>query len=348
MTQTISQTMMRALVQDTYGGPEVLRPAAVPQVEPGPGQVRVRVHASSVNARDWHLMRGEPKIARLLDRSVFGRHAPKVTIRGTDFAGRVDAVGRGVTRWTPGDRVFGEADAAWAEAVIADESAVAAVPEGITMEHAAVLPLAGTTALLCLCSAEAHAGQRLLINGASGGVGTFALQIAHGMGLHVTAVCSTRNAAQARALGADAVVEYDRNDFCKAPQRYDIVLDLVGNRALRDLRRLVRRDGTLVLSGGGVPGAGRWLGPIGLLLRAQLLARLPGPRIITPRAVPTAAQLEELAELVRSGAVTPAIDRAFDLDEGAAAVRYMETTHPRGKVALSIADDPDRGSSDRE
>jgi NADPH:quinone reductase-like Zn-dependent oxidoreductase len=341
MTHMLSQTMMRALVQETYGGPEVMRTAKVPQPEPGPGQVRVRVHASSVNARDWHLMRGGPKIARLLDRNVFGRHTPKVAIRGTDFAGCVDAVAPDVTGWVPGDRVFGEADAAWAEAVIADASRIAAVPDGVSMTQAAAVPLAGATALLCLHSAPAHAGQRVLINGASGGVGTFALQIAHSMGLRITAVCSARNAAQARALGAEAVVEYDRDDFCKTRERYDIVLDLVGTRALRDLRRLVRRDGALILSGGGVPGSGRWFGPIGMLLRAQLLAQLPGPRIITPRAEPTAGQLEELAALLQSGAVVPPIDRSFDLHEAADAIRYMETTHPRGKVVIAIADHAD-------
>jgi NADPH:quinone reductase-like Zn-dependent oxidoreductase len=343
MTQAMSQTLMRASIQDTYGGPDVLRAAAVPKPDPGPGQVLVLVHASSVNARDWHLMRGEPRAARLLDSSVFGRHAPKIPIRGTDVAGVVEEVGHDVTQWAVGDRVFGEADAAWAELVVADEDRLAAVPDGVPLEHAAVLPLAGATALLCLRSADASAGQRLLVNGASGGVGTFAVQIAHSLGLDITAVCSARNAAQARQLGADAVVEYDSEDFCDTSHRYDIVLDLVGNRGVRELRRLVHREGTLVLSGGGVPGTGRWFGPIGTLLRAQLLAHLPGPRIITPRAIPTTADLDALAELVSSGAVDPVIDRSFYLSQAADALRYMETTHPRGKVGISIQIDTGDG-----
>ena len=328
---------MRALVQDRYGAPDVLRVRDVPRPVPHQGQVLVRVAASSVNARDWHVMRGEPRLARLLDRSVFARRSPRVSIRGTDFAGTVVAVGPGVARWRPGDRIFGEADAAWAEYVVAGQDAVAAVPDDLSAEEAASLPLAGTTALMCLSAANPQAGDRLLVNGASGGVGTLALQLARERGLHVTAVCSARNAAQARLLGADAVIDYAVDDFCLIAEQYDVIVDLVGNRSVRSLRNLVHPSGTLVLSGGGAPGTGRYLGPIGLLVRAQLVARTPGPRIVAPQARPTTAQLESLAAMARRGALVPVIERSFDLADGAAAVRYVETEHARGKVLVTIA-----------
>ena len=329
-----AERTMKALVQDRYGGPDVLRLAAVRRPVPQRGQVLVRVEASSVNARDWHVMRGEPRVARLLDRSVFARTAPTVPIRGTDFAGTVVAVGDGVTRWRTGDWIFGEAEGAWAEYAVAAEDGVAEVPAGVSATEAAALPLAGTTALMCLSSGEPRPGDRLLLNGASGGVGTFAVQAARHMGLDVTAVCSSDNAAQARLMGANAVIDYAVDDFCATPERYDTVIDLVGNRSVRALRRLVRPKGTLVLSGGGVPGTGRVIGPIGLLLRAQLLARTPGPRIVVPQARPTTAGLEEIADLARKGALVPVIDRRFTLGEAADAVRYVETEHPRGKVVI--------------
>ena len=328
--------MMRALVQDLYGSPDVLKVAAVPIPTPDAGQVRIRVAAASVNARDWHVMRGEPRLARLLDRTTFGRTAPRIRIRGTDFAGTIDAVGADVTRWRPGDTVFGEADAALAEYVVASQDVVTRIPTGTSFEQAAALPLAGNTALTCLRAGDPQPGTRLLINGASGGVGTFALQIAKAMGLHVTAVCSARNAELAHSLSADVVIDYNLKDFCATSERYDMVLDLVGNRSVRALRGLVHRSGTLVLSGGGVSGKGRLVGPLGLLIRAQLMTRLPGPRIVIPQAKPTRKALEELATLVHSGAVRPVIDRTFTFKDGAEAIRYLETDHARAKVIVTI------------
>jgi NADPH:quinone reductase-like Zn-dependent oxidoreductase len=333
----VGPTTMRAIAQHTYGGPDVLHVEQLPLPSPGSGQVRVRLAASSVNARDWHVMRGEPRVARLLDRTIFALRRPRIAVRGTDIAGTVDAVGPGVTRWRPGDRVFGEADGAWAEHVTAPADSIAAVPEGTSWEHAAALPLAAATALACLSAGHLEAGDRVLINGASGGVGTFALQMAHARKLPVTAVCSARNAAQARALGADAVVDYATEDFCARPHLYDMVIDLVGNRSVRVLRRLVRPDGTLVLSGGGVPGTGRHVGPIALLVRAQLLARRPGPRIVVPQARPTTEQLEQIAALVEAGSLVPVVDRVFDLTDAAAAVHYVESRHASGKVVLAAS-----------
>ncbi|SES48969.1 NADPH:quinone reductase [Pedococcus cremeus] len=329
-------TTMRALAQDAYGPPDVLRLVTAPVPEPGPGQVLVRVHASSVNARDWHIMRGEPRLARVLDRTVFGRQAPQVPIRGTDFAGTIQTVGEHVTGWRPGDLVFGEADAAWAEYTVASQDAITQVPASVTPQEAATLPLAGTTALTCLDAARLRSGDYILINGASGGVGTFTIQMAHARGMYVTAVCSARNAAQAKALGANKVIDYATTDFCATGERYDAVLDLVGNRSVRELRKLVRNTGALVLSGGGVPGTGHLVGPLGLLVRAQFLSRTPGPRIVIPQALPTTTQLRKLGILAGTRAAAPVVDRVFDLADGADAVRYVETEHARGKVLLTI------------
>ena len=329
---------MRAVVQDVYGPPEVLAlTASEPVPEPGEHQVRVRVAASSVNARDWHIMRGEPRLARLLDKNVFGRKGPRVRTRGTDFVGTVDAVGGHVTAWRPGDAVFGEADAAWAEYVVAAADRIAEVPTSVTGHEAAALPLAGTTALTCLEAVEPGRGARVLINGASGGVGTLAIQIARSRGCHVTAVCSLRNHEQARRLGAAEVVDYRVDDFCARRDRYDVVVDLVGNRSLRALRRLVLPSGTLVLSGGGVPGRGRVVGALGLILRAQFLARTPGPRIVVPEARPDTERLRELRSMVEAGRLRPIIDRVYPLDRADDAVRHVEGEHARGKVIVAVS-----------
>jgi NADPH:quinone reductase-like Zn-dependent oxidoreductase len=327
---------MKALVQDRYGSPDVLRIEEVNKPAPGPGEVLVQVKAASVNARDWHVMRGEPRIARLMDRTIFGRSAPQVRIRGTDFAGTVESVGPGVTRLHPGDAVFGESNAAIAQYVVASEDVVVAMPPGIEFEQAAALPLAANTALVCLRAGKPEAGGTVLINGASGGVGTFAVQLAKSFGLHVTAVCSARNVELARSLGADVVVDYGREDFCELGATYDLVLDLVGNRSIRDLRRVLRRSGTLVLSGGGVSGKGRFVGPIGLLIQAKVLAPLLRFRLAIPNANPSREGLEELAELVASGAITPVVDRTFAFEDAAEAIRYLEEQHARAKVVVTF------------
>jgi NADPH:quinone reductase-like Zn-dependent oxidoreductase len=220
------------------------------------------VEASSVNARDWHVVRGEPKRARLLDLPSFERSGPKVRVLGTDFAGVVESVSADVTRWRTGDTVFGEADAAIAEYVVASEDLMATVPTPLTFEQADAMPLAAHTALIGLRAGNAQKGQHILINGASGGVGTFAVQLATSMGLHVTAVCSTRNVDLLRSLSAETVIDDWREDFSSRSNKFDLVLDLVGNRILRDLLRVVSSTGTLVLSGRGVSGRGRLVGPV--------------------------------------------------------------------------------------
>jgi NADPH:quinone reductase-like Zn-dependent oxidoreductase len=329
-------TTGRAVAQTGYGGPEVLQVTEVPLPVPGAGEMLVRVHAASVNARDWHVMRGEPRVARLMDRTLFGRRGPRVAVRGTDFAGVVAAVGTDVTAWQPGDVVFGEGAGTFAEHAIASADQVAAVPAGTTFEQAAALPLAASTALLCLDETGLEAGGRVLINGASGGVGTFAIQAAKNMGLHVTAVVSTRNVELVESLGADDVVDYTKTNFTRSSRAWDAVVDLVGNHRLRDLRPVVGSGGRLVLSGGGNSGEGRVLGPVKLLAGALALARFQPFEVRAPQSVPTTGVLERVAAMVTSGRLLPVVDRTFVLDDAAAAVRHVETEHTRGKVLITV------------
>jgi len=329
-------TTGRAITQQRYGGPEALELTRMPRPSPGPAQVLVRVHAASVNARDWHVMRGEPRLARLMDRTVFALRRPRQATRGTDLAGVVAAVGAGVTRWKPGDAVFGEGIGAFAEYALAPADQLAAVPAGMPFDEAAALPLAATTALLCVDETGLAAGGEVLVNGASGGVGTFAVQLAAAMGLHVTAVVSTRNVALVRSSGAAEVVDYTITDFTRTGRTYDAVVDLVGNRRLRELRRVVRPGGRLVLSGGGTSGKGRIVGPLRLLVGAVAAGRFLPFEVAVPQAVPTTDTLERIADLVASGRVRPVIDRTFTLQETAAAVRYMETEHARGKIVVTV------------
>lgn len=325
---------MKAIVQDRYGPSDVLRLGEVDPPVAAAGEVLVRVHAASVNARDWHVMRGDPYVARM----AFGLSAPKVRVRGTDFAGRVEAVGAGVTRFRAGDEVYGEIDAAFAEYVrVPAAGAVEIKPANLTFEQAAAMPLAANTALMGLRdAAQVRAGQRVLINGASGGVGTFAVQIAKAFGAEVTGVCSTRNVELVRSLGADRVVDYTREDFTRDGTQYDVVFDLVGNRSLADCRRALTPTGTLVLAGGGVSEGGSVLGPIRLIVRGQLVSRFVRHRVLTLTAVPGRENLATLRELAESGAVTPVIDRTFPLSEAAEAVRYLEMDHARAKVVITV------------
>ena len=329
-------TTGRAVAQTRYGGPEVLQVTEVPLPVPGAGEMLVRVHAASVNARDWHVMRGEPRVARLMDRTLFGRRGPRVAVRGTDFAGVVEAVGTDVTAWRPDDVVFGEGVGTFAEHAIASADQVAAVPAGTTFEQAAALPLAASTALLCLDETGLEAGGRVLVNGASGGVGTFAVQAAKSTGLHVTAVVSTRNVDLVDSLGADDVVDYTKTDFTRSGRAWDAVVDLVGNHRLRDLRSVVRSGGRLVLSGGGNSGEGRVLGPVKLLAGALALARFQPFEVRAPQSVPTTGVLDRVAAMVTSGRLLPVVDRTFVLDDAAAAVRHVETEHTRGKVLIKV------------
>jgi NADPH:quinone reductase-like Zn-dependent oxidoreductase len=327
---------MKALVQDVYGTSEVLRIEDVDRPSAAAGEVLVRIAAASVNAADWHIMRGEPRIARLMDRSIFGRTGPRQRIRGRDFAGTIEAVGPGVTGWQVGDTVLGEDNATLAEYAAVPTGCLVRKPDALSFEAAAALPLAALTADLCLTQGRLEAGQRVLIVGASGGVGTFAVQLAARRGATVTGVCSTRNVDLVSTLGAREIVDYTREDFTRAGQSYDVVLDLVGNRSLRDLRRVVAPGGRLVLSGGGNPGHGQYLGPIGLMARAGLFGRLLGVRVRIPRAAPDAERLTELAGMAARGEIRPVLDRTYPLAEAVAAMRHLEVEHARGKIVVTL------------
>ena len=327
---------MKAIVQDRYGPPEVLALADVERPSPTSGEVLVRVRATSVNAADWHVMRGDPYVARL----AFGLRRPRARIRGRDVAGVVEEVGDGVTRFKPGDEVFGVlgmAEGAFAEHVCCPEDRLATKPAGITFEQAAALALAGCTALQGLRDdAQLRPGQRLLVNGASGGVGTFAVQIGKDLGAEVTAVCSTRNVELVRSLGADAVVDYTREDFTTTTDRYDVVLDLVGNRSLGELRRVLTPTGTLLLSGGGLSGGGSLIGPMKLIAAGRLANPFTKQRILPLTGRMTPERLASLAELADTGRIAPAIDRTYPLSEVPAAIRYLEQEHARAKVVVTV------------
>ncbi|MEU4495651.1 NAD(P)-dependent alcohol dehydrogenase [Streptomyces sp. NPDC023998] len=324
---------MKAIVQDRYGSPDVLELREVDKPAVADHEVLVRVHAAAVNARDWHLVRGDPYLARL----VLGVRRPKTKIRGTDFAGRVEAVGKDVTRFRPGDEVFGEADGAFAEYVSASDDVLEPKPANLTFEQAAVVPLAGNTALMGLRDlARVQPGQKVLVNGASGGVGTFAVQIAKSFGAEVTGVCSTRNMDLVRSIGADHVIDYTREDFTRSGRQYDVVLDLVGNRSLTECRRALTPAGTLVLSGGGTSEGGSLVGPMGLILRGQALSRFVRHRLLVLTATPNKENLAALRELAESGEVAPVIDRTFPLSEVPEAIAYLEVEHARAKVVITV------------
>ncbi|ODU05294.1 MAG: NADPH:quinone reductase [Pseudonocardia sp. SCN 72-86] len=330
---------MKAIVQDRYGSPDVLRLDDVAVPEPGPGEVRVLVRASSVNAADWHVMRGDPLFARLALPSVFGMSGPRHRIRGRDVAGLVDAVGAGVTRLRPGDAVhgdLGDANGAFAEYACVSEDLLDHKPASLDFEHAAAVPLAGATALVAVRDVcEVRPGMRLAVNGASGGVGTFAVQIAVAAGAEVTAVCSARNATMVGDLGAHRVVDYRTQDFTTTGP-FDAVLDLVGNRRLRDLRRATTPEGTIVLSGGGVSRGRTVTGPMGLIITGKVVAPFVSQRVVDFTVVPDRAHLATLRGMIDDGRVRPVVDRTYPLSDAAAAIHYMETQHARAKVVLTV------------
>ncbi len=324
---------MKAIRQYGYGSPStVLRYEDTDRPTIGSADVLVQVRAASLNARDWHLMRGDPYIARPTMPGM-GLRGPKGRILGTDFAGRVVAVGAAVSDLRIGDDVYGEADGAFAGYIAVSRDLVGAMPANLTHEQAAAVPLAGNTARECLREAGLQPGQRLLINGASGGVGTFAVQIAHALEAEVTAVCSARNADLVRDLGADHVIDYRKQAVAGT---YEVVFDLVGNLGLSRLRRLLTPRGTLILSGGGVSTGGRLIGPMALFVRGMLAAKLSRThRIIAPQPKPSRAKLDALSTLLAAGTVVPAIDRTYPLSEAPEAIRYLEEDHARAKVVLT-------------
>lgn len=324
---------MKAIVHHEYGPPEVLRLEAIEKPVPADDQLLIRVRAASVNPLEWHFMRGTPYLMRLDG----GLSRPKSTRMGVDFSGTVEAVGRNVTGFAPGDAVFGGKNGALAEYVCATPRAVVAKPANLSFEQAAAVPIAAVTALQGLRdSGKLQPGQKVLINGASGGVGTFAVQIAKVLGAEVTGVCSTRNVDLVRSLGAERVVDYTRENFTEGTERYDLILDMVGNHDLLDLRRVLNPDGRYVMVGGP---SGRWTRPMDRALRAMILSWFVSQEMGMCLASLNPEDLTTLRDLMAAGTVTPVIDREFKLSEVPEAIRYLETGRARGKVVVVVEGD---------
>jgi NADPH:quinone reductase-like Zn-dependent oxidoreductase len=314
---------MRAIVQETYGPPAALRLREVPRPTIGDGDVQLRVRAAGVNPLDWHYVRGAPYIARL----AMGLPKPKTTRRGVDVAGRVEAVGKAATRLRPGDEVFGWCDGAFAEYASAPEEHFVSKPAEMTFEEAAAVPVAAVTALQGLRDfGKLQAGQRVLINGAAGGVGTFAVQIAKAFGAEVTGVCSSRNVDLVESLGADRVIDYTLEDFTRSGGRYEVILDNAGNRSLSAVRSVLASGGTLVYNSGA---------SLRRIALAQLLSRL-GQKVFMFLAKLNHDDLMVIRDLIGSGQLRSVIDRTYPLHETGAAIAYVEAGHARGKVVVTV------------
>ncbi len=325
---------MQAIVYRCYGGPEVLKLERVAKPALEDRKVLIKVKAASVNPLDWHYMRGVPYIVRIFA----GVGTPHSITMGVDFAGTVEAVGKEVKRFKPGDDVFGAKGGAFGEYVSMDEDGPLALkPADITFEQAASVPIAGVTALQAMRDAgRIQAGQKVLINGASGGVGTFAVQIARSFGAEVTGVCSTRNLQLVRSIGAEHVIDYTREDFTRGAQKYDLILDTVGNHALSDLRRVLTPAGTAILIGGGGPEDGKWLWPLLGPVKALVYSHFVSQKFTFMLADDNKEDLGLLAGMMQAGKLTPVIDRRYPLKEVPAAVAYLEQGHARGKVLIDV------------
>jgi NADPH:quinone reductase-like Zn-dependent oxidoreductase len=323
---------MKAIVYRCYGGPEVLsfEDVAKPVLEDD--RILVKVHAAAVNPLDWHYMRGTPYLVRVDG----GIGAPKNIKIGVDFAGVVEAVGKNVKMFKPGDEVFGGASGALAEYVtVREQRAVVLKPTNMSFEQAATVPIAAVTALQALRDkGKVRSGQKVLINGASGGVGTFAVQIAKSYGAEVTGVCSTRNVEIVRSIGADHVIDYKQIDFTQGSQQYDLIIDAVGNHALSDLRRVLTPSGTLVVVGGA--GEGNWIGPLERPVNAAVYSLFVSQTFVSILAELNPQDLNVLRELMQAGKLTPVIDRRYPLSETPAAITYLEEGRARGKVIVNV------------
>jgi NADPH:quinone reductase-like Zn-dependent oxidoreductase len=322
---------VKAIVQDRYGSAEVLERRDIDKPEMGEDDVLLRVLAASVFIGDWHIMTGLPYVFRMAN----GLRAPKARVRGQDVAGRVEAVGTSVTGFQPGDEVFGTCGGSFAEYAIARPEKLAPKPANLTFEQSATVPITGSTALQGLRDAgRIRPGQTVLIIGAAGGVGSFAVQIAKAFGARVTGVCSTGQVDLVRSIGADDVVDYTRDDFAETGQRYDLMLDTAGNRSVSHLRRALSPRGTLVIGGG--EGGGRWFGGIDRQLRALMLSPFVSQNLGTFIGKPNGKDLVVLKELIEAGKVTPVIGSTYPLSEVPAAIRDLEKGHGRGKVVITI------------
>ncbi|MEO8585552.1 MAG: NAD(P)-dependent alcohol dehydrogenase [Acidobacteriota bacterium] len=326
---------MKAIVYCDYGSPDVLRLEQVEKPVPEDKQILAKVRAASVNPLDWHFTEGTPYLARAMG---MGLRKPKSTRLGVDFAGTVEAVGRNVTAFKPGDDVFGRGAGAFAEYVcVGEDQAVVPKPAGVTFEQAASVPVAALTALQGLRDmGKVRAGQKVLINGASGGVGTFAVQIAKSFGADVTGVCSTRNVEMVRSIGADRVIDYTKEDFTKQGPLYDLILDNVGTQPLSGFRHALKADGTYVGIGGGGPNDGKWAGPLIRLMKVPIVSWFVSQKLGFLFAKLTKQDLTALGELIQSGKVKPVIDKRFGLADVPEALKYLEKGHARGKVVIVV------------
>jgi NADPH:quinone reductase-like Zn-dependent oxidoreductase len=325
---------MKAIVQDRYGGPDVLEFSDIDQPIPNDNQVLVQVQAAGLHRGDWHVMTGLPYLIRLVVPDL-GLRKPKVPVRGMDLAGRVEAVGPNVTRFQPGDEVFGWADGAFAEYAAAPEDQLAPKPASLSFEQAAAVPTSGFAALQGLRdSGEVQPGQQVLIIGAAGAVGLFAVQLAKTFGAQVTGVASTTQLELVRSVGADEVIDYTRDDVTDGTRRWDLILDTAGHRSLSQLRRALTPKGTLVIVGS--EGRGRWLGGFDRSLRAPLLARLVGQRLRMLASKPGQQDLQTLRELLEAGTLTPVIDRTYPLGDVPEAMRQLVEGHTRGKLVITV------------
>jgi NADPH:quinone reductase-like Zn-dependent oxidoreductase len=327
---------MKAIVQDEYGSPDVLELRVIAKPEIRDNEVLVRVHAAGVDRGVWHLMTGLPYFLRLIIPDL-GLRAPKNPVRGSDVAGVVEAVGKDVTRFEAGDEVFGIGQGSYAEYTRVLEDKLAPKPANLTFEQASVVPISGLTALQAVRdSGKVQPGQKVLIIGASGGVGTFAVQIAKSFGAEVTGVCSTTKVDLVRSLGADHVIDYTHEDFANGEQRYDVILDTGGHSSLSRLRRTLAPRGTLVIVGAETDG--RWFGGFDRSIRAMVLSRFVSQQLVAFVNSENHEDMIVLKDLIEAGKATPAIDRTYPLSEAPKAIHYLEEGHARGKVAITVHD----------
>jgi NADPH:quinone reductase-like Zn-dependent oxidoreductase len=326
-----AESTMRAIVQDTYGSADVLRLARLPPPKVADNEVLLRVHAAGLDRGTWHLMTGRPYLLRL----GFGIRGPRNPVPGRDVAGTIVAVGSAVTRFSAGDEVFGIGHGSFAEYTVAREDKLARKPVNATFEQASVVPVSALTALQGLCDVgRVEQGQKVLITGASGGVGTYAVQLAKALGAEVTGVCSTPKLELVRSLGADHVIDYTRDDFAEGAHRYDLILDIAGNPSLSRLRRALTPTGTAVIVGG--EEGGDWTGGIDRQLRALALSPFVRQRLTNFICKERSSDLERLTVLIEAGKVTPSIDRTYSLEQVPEAMRYLEAGKARGKIAITL------------
>ena len=323
--------MMRAIVQDTYGEAEVLHEAEIDRPEPGAKDVLIKVHAAGLDRGTWHLMTGKPYLARL----AIGFRAPRNPVPGFDVAGTVVEVGSEVTRFSVGDEVFGAGKGTFAEYAVAREKQLARKPRNISFEQAAVVPVSASTALQALCDkGRVEAGQQVLIIGASGGVGSYAVQLAKALGAEVTGVASTGKLDLVRSLGADHVIDYTHEDFADGVHRYDLVLDIGGNPTISHLRRALKPTGTLVIVGG--EEGGNFSGGMNRQIRASAMSMFLRQRLVMFVAITGQDGLERLTRHIEDGEVTPSVERAYPLDQAPEAMRHLVAGRVRGKVAITV------------